>query len=95
MINWVYFWLGNMTPTEVENVVVNPSWDKFIGCGYYQAIFTNLNTNQNNMLTSSPSIDMSGLTTDANGISLMSGDTVRVDDVNIFETYTLSVAAYF
>ena len=47
------------------------------------------------MLTSSPSIDMSGLTTDANGISLMSGDTVQVDDVNIFETYTLSVAAYF
>ena len=33
--------------------------------------------------------------TDENGIALMSGDTVQVNNVNMFESYSLSVIAYF
>ena len=65
-----------MTSTEVEDAVVNPSWNNIFGCGYYQAIFTSLNINQNNNLTTSPTIETAGLVTDTDGISLSSGDTV-------------------
>ena len=38
---------------------------------------------------------MTGLVTDVNGIALMSGDSVQVNNVNMFESYSLSVIAYF